>query len=82
MSGQRYDRILAGTALALVLAAPLSAARAQDSPDDRSRRGLRRVPVASPKPATVERAPAEDTTGAIKQSPAQSPAPAAPLPPS
>ncbi len=36
------------------------------------------VPVASPKPATVERAPVEDTTGAIKQSPA--PAPVAPAP--
>ena len=78
MSGQRYDRILAGTALALVLAAPLSVARAQEVRMTGHGAAYAAVPVASPKPATVERTPAEDTTGAIKQSPAQSPAPVAP----
>ena len=81
MSGQRYDRILASTALALVLAAPLSAARAQDVRMTGHGAAYAAVPVASPKPATVERAPAEDTTGAIKQSPAQSPHQPRPLPP-
>ena len=83
MSGQRYDRILAGTALALVLAAPLSAAQAQEVRMTLGHGAAyrSRFPVASPKPATVERAPAEHSTGAIKRShPRNPPALAAPAP--
>ena len=46
MSGLRYDRILAGTALALVLAAPLGAARAQHA----SAGAVAAVPTSGPKP--------------------------------
>ena len=61
MSGLRYDRILASTALALVLAAPIGEARSQDA----SAGAVATVPPRSPKPAASDDAlrpslPAED----------------------
>ncbi len=50
MSGLRYDRILAGTALALVLAAPLGAARAQHA----SAGAVAAVPTSAPKPTASD----------------------------
>ncbi len=80
MRGFQYDRILAGTALALILAAPTIPAYAQDAKITGNVKAYAAVSVPSPKPATVEglRPSTEDSTGAA--TPAQAPVPAAPAP--
>ncbi len=72
MSGPRYDRILASTALALVLAAPIGRAVAQDFEDSS-------VASTSPLPSAVVGSPAaaNDTSAAIKYATAST-APAKP----
>jgi murein L,D-transpeptidase YcbB/YkuD len=81
MSGLRYDRILASTALALVLAAPLGAARAQHV----SAGAVAAVPPAAPRaedearpnlPAEI--VPASTEQGATTPNSAAKPAEAAP----
>ena len=81
MSGLRYDRILASTALALVLAAPLGAARAQHV----SAGAVAAVPTAAPKAADAlrpslpaETVPATTEQGATTPDSATKPAEAAP----
>jgi murein L,D-transpeptidase YcbB/YkuD len=65
MSGVRYDRILASTALALIFAAPIGEARSQDVRITAQATAFAAVTAPSRKPATEELKPAVEDTGAV-----------------